>query len=556
MLPDNALEFMTWTAAQIQPYIDELLSRPLTAASMDAWLLDTQKLGGYFQAWMARLDIATDLDTADEEAKRRIQDFRRDIFPLSQRLWQAIDSRMLENEAILPPGLEIPMRAMKVSGELFNDAAEPLLNEEARLCGECNSIFGAQTVEWEGKELTLRQLDSQMKDRERSLREQAWRLMMARRAQDRAALSAHWIDLFNIRLKLASVTGFPNYIAYRFRDLGRFDYTPADSLRFHDAVEAVIVPALTRVFEKRRQQLGVETLRPWDLDVDPSGKAPLQPFTDADDLVAKSARVFDRIDPEFGAFFDQMRARNLLDFGNRKNRGAVGGFTRVIFGTGTFLFMNLTGTHRDMVGMMHELGHAFHHYACFQKRYIQQMMTPADFNETPSKVMELLSMPCWDEFYQGDDLQRAQKDYWSGAFQSWVETTLFDAFQHWAYANPEAAAIPEQCGAQWALLVERFMPAVDWSGLEDARAFGWLTPYPTLFRPLFGPEYTYGQFAAMHMWREIQQDHHGAIERYKHAIGLGNTVTIPEMFAALNTPFPFDADDLRAAVAAVESVLA
>ncbi|MBI1258274.1 MAG: M3 family oligoendopeptidase [Chloroflexi bacterium] len=555
-LPDTASEFMTWTAEQIQPYVDEVISRPLTAESMDGWLLDTQKLGGFFQAWMARLDIATDLDTADEDAQRRLQDFRRDIFPLSQRLWQAIDSRMLENEALLPPGLEIPMRAMKVGGELFTDAAEPLLNEESRLCGECNSIFGAQTVEWQGQELTLRQHNLNFQNQDRALREQAWHLMMARRAQDRAALSAHWSELFAIRLKLAAAAGFPNYIEYRFRDLGRFDYTPADSLRFHDAVETVVVPALTQVFEKRRQQLGVETLRPWDLDVDPSGKPPLKPFRDAEDLVEKSSRVFYRIDPEFGAFFDEMRARDLLVLGNRKNRGAVGGFTRVIFGTGTFLFMNLTGTHGDMVGMMHELGHAFHHYSCFKKRYIQQMMTPADFNETPSTVMELLSMPCWDEFYQDDDLQRAQHSYWAGAFQRWVETALFDAFQHWAYAHPAAAADPDQCAAHWAKLIERFMPGVDWSGLEDERAYGWLTPYPTLFRPLFGPEYTYGQFAAMHIWREVQHDHHGAIQRYKNAISLGNTVTVPEMFAALNTPFPFDADDLRAAVAAVETALA
>ena len=277
-LPDSPIEFMNWTAEQIQPYVDELIRRPLTAESMDAWLLDTQKLGGFFQAWMARLDIAADLDTADEAVQQRKQAFRRDIFPLGQRLWQATDSRMLENEAILPPGLEIPLRAMKAGGELFSEAAEPLLNEEARLCDECNSIFGAQTVEWQGKELTLRQLDLQFMDQDRSLREQAWHLLMVRRAQDRAALSAHWVELLDTRRKLAAAAGFPNYIEYRFRELGRFDYTPADSLRFHAAVEAVVVPALSRVFERRRQQLGVETLRPWDLDLDPSGKAAAETF--------------------------------------------------------------------------------------------------------------------------------------------------------------------------------------------------------------------------------------------------------------------------------------
>ncbi|MEO8391546.1 MAG: M3 family metallopeptidase [Chloroflexota bacterium] len=554
-LPDNASEFMSWTAGQIRPYIDELIARPLTAETIDMWLLDTQKLGGFFQAWRARLDIATGLNTADGDAKRRSQDFRRDIFPLAQRLYEAIDARILEHEAMLPPGLEIPVRAMKASRELFNDAAIPLLNEEAELCEECNSIFGAQTVIWQEQELTLRQLDLNFRDPDRSVREQAWHLLMARRADDRTALTTHWKQLLDTRCKLAVAAGFSNYIDYRFRELGRFDYRPEDSLRFHDAIAAVVVPALSRMFEQRRHRLDVETLRPWDLDVDPSGKAPLNPFRDAADLVEKSSRVFYRIDPEFGAFFDEMRAHDLLEFSNRKNRGAAGGFTRVIFGTGTFLFMNLTGTHADMVGMMHELGHAFHHYSCFKKRYIQQMITPADFGETPSKVMELLSMPCWDEFYQPNDLQRAQNDYWAGAFQRWVEIALFDAFQHWAYSHPDEAAIPAQCTSHWAALIERFMPAVDWSGLEDQRAYGWLSPYPTLFAPLFGPEYVYGQLAALQIWREVQQDHPGAIQRYKNAISLGNTVTVPEMFAALNTHFPIDAADLRAAVAAIEVAL-
>jgi oligoendopeptidase F len=555
-LPDSASDFMTWTADQIQPYIDELSARPLSADSIDGWLLDTQKLGGLFQACMARLEIAADLNTADDDLQQRTQVYRRDIFPLAQRLWEITDTRILEHETILPPGLETSVRAMKVSGELFSEAAIPLLNEEARLCGECNSIFGAQTVIWQGKELTLRQLDLAFKDQDRAVREQAWHVLIARRAQDRAALTAHWTQLLDTRRQLATVAHFPNYIDYRFRELGRFDYTPADSLRFHEAIEAVVVPVFTRVLEKRRQQLGVETLRPWDLDVDSSGKPPLKPFTDADDLVEKSSRVFYRIDPEFGAYFDEMRALDLLNLNNAKNRGSAGGFTRVIFGTGTFLFMNLTGTHGDMVGMMHELGHAFSHYACIRgHRYIQQMMTPTDFGETPSMVMEVLSMPYWDEFYQGEDLLRAQNDYWMRALDFWLDTALFDAFQHWAYVHPEAAVDPAQCAAQWARLIERFMPGVDYSGLEDQRAFGWLVANPIIFRPLFGLEYAYGQFAAVQMWREIQQDHRSAIQRYKRAIGLGNTVTVPEMFAALNTPFPFAADDLRAAVAAVESAL-
>ncbi len=554
-LPDSAFEFMNWTADQIQPHVDELTARPLTTESIDGWLLDTQKLGGLFQASLAWLDIATEQNTADEDAKHRAQAFRRDIFPLAMRLYQTIDKRILEHEAILPPGFEIPLRAMKVNVELFDEAAVPLWNEEARLCGECSAIYGAQTVMWQGSELTLRQLRLNLQEPDRAVREQAWWLLMARRAEDRDALNSRWSQLLDTRRKLAAVFHFPDYIHYRFREMGRFDYTPEDSLAFHDAIEAAVVPALKRVLERRRQQLGVATLRPWDLEVDPTGKPPLRPFKGTSDLIEKGSRVFYRLDSELGAYFDHMHTNGLLDLDNRKNKGAATGFTRIIAGVGTFLFMNLTGTHREMVAIMHEMGHAFQHHRSHIHRYAQQMPPPSDFAETPSMVMEMLSMPCWDEFYQGDDLKRAQNEYLIFALRFWVEHAMIDAFQHWAYTCPDDAADPTQCDSRWAVLVERFMPGLDWSGIEDLRGFGWQELHPIFLMPLFSMEYGFGQYAAVQVWREVLQDHQSAIQRYKSAISFGSTVTVPEMFAALNTPFPFDADDLRGVIATIEAAI-
>ena len=55
-------------------------------------------------------------------------------------------------------------------------------------------------------------------------------------------------------------------------ELGRFDYTADTCKTFHRAVEQQVVPAVTRLNESRMQSLGIDQLRPWDLEVDPAGR--------------------------------------------------------------------------------------------------------------------------------------------------------------------------------------------------------------------------------------------------------------------------------------------
>ncbi len=52
-----------------------------------------------------------------------------------------------------------------------------------------------------------------------------------------------------MRFRIAANAGLPDYRAYRWRELLRFDYTPQDCLSFHQAIEAVVVPAAERIYK-------------------------------------------------------------------------------------------------------------------------------------------------------------------------------------------------------------------------------------------------------------------------------------------------------------------
>src|SRR5262249_48947715 len=155
---------------------------------------------------------------------------------------------------------------------------------EQKLSNEYDTIRGAQTIEWQGQELTIDQIRPVYQSAERAARERAWRLAQARQLQDRAALNELWARLLGLRLQIAANAGSAAYRAYRWQELLRFDYTPVDCAAFHQAIEQVVVPAAERVYQRRRRRLGVEALRPWDLDVDTQGRPPLRPFTQVADL--------------------------------------------------------------------------------------------------------------------------------------------------------------------------------------------------------------------------------------------------------------------------------
>src|SRR5690606_10013709 len=184
--------------------------------------------------------------------------------------------------------------------------------------------------------------------------------------------------------------GFSNYRDYAFRAKGRFDYTPEDCVKFHDAVATEVVPAIRELQAQRRQQLGLEKLRPWDMAVDPLNRPPLKPFEKVEDMVMRTQKIFDQLDRELAAGFQQMQDLKLLDLANRKGK-APGGYQSTLNEARLpFIFMNAVGQQRDVETILHEAGHAFHALATRKEDLYAYRSAPIEFCEVASMSMELL----------------------------------------------------------------------------------------------------------------------------------------------------------------------
>jgi oligoendopeptidase F len=99
-----------------------------------------------------------------------------------------------------------------------------------------------------------------------------------------------------------------------------------------------------------------------------------------------------------------------------------------------------------------------------------------EFADSPMS-MELLASPYITKdhggFYSQIDAARARLNHLEQIILFWPYMAVVDAFQHWAYVNHTAATDPTHCEAKFGEIWQRFMPGIDWSGLEDSLLTRW-----------------------------------------------------------------------------------
>ena len=556
-LPQTAEEITHWTLTQIEPYFGDLIDRELTVENIGEWLADWTAIASRVLEMRSRLSVANTRDTTDAEAERRYNAFLENILPFTLAADQKLKHKFLAS-GLEPEGFEVPVRNMRAEAALFREANVPLLTQERKMSSEYDKIVGAQTVQWEGQEVTVAQLRPVYQSPDRDLRERAWRLAAERQLHDREAISALWARFMELRRQLAANADLSDYRSFVWRQMLRFDYTPADCVGFHRAIEQVVVPAAARIYEQRRKRLGVSALRPWDLDVDPHGRPALRPYSTLDEMKRKAAAIFNRLDPQLGGYFETMRREELLDLDNRKGKAPGGYCTYFPVARRPFIFANSVGLHDDVQTLLHEAGHAFHGFEASHLPYHQQWDVGMEFAEVASMGMELLAAPYLagqDSFYSKAQAARARVEHLEGVLLFWPYMAVVDAFQHWVYENHAAATDPKNCDIAWAELWRRFMPGVDWSGFEEVMMTGWQRKLHIHQIPFYYIEYGLAQLGAVQVWRNALEDQANAVARYRKALSLGGTVTLPELYAAAGARFAFDAPALQEAVSLLEKTI-
>lgn len=533
----------------LEPYFQDLDKRPLdTREQLEKWLLDMSELEAVVSEDSSWRQIKMTCDTENKALEEAFNYFFLQIQPEIQPYADRLNRRLVEN----PHTRELDqkeyftyLRGVRKRIELFREANIPLYAESSVLGQQYGVISGKMTVEVNGKEYTLQQAAKFLENPDRSLRETVFRKVQERRTQDKDALNDLFSKLIAIRNQMALNTGFANYRDFKFEELGRFDYTKEDCFRFHEAVKEYVVPLVSKINEKKRKKLGLDTLRPWDTEAEPAGIEPLRPFTNGQDLLTKTITCFDDLNPFFGDCLRTMQKMGRFDLESRKGK-SPGGYNCPLAETGApFIFMNASGQMGDLTTMVHEGGHAIHSFLSHPLKLSSFKDYPMEIAEVASMSMELFTMDHWDLFFSDkNDLARAREHQLERVITIFPWIATIDKFQHWIYENPSHTL--EQRKQKWVEILNEFSSqSVDWSGLEHYREFGWQRQLHLFEVPFYYIEYGIAQLGAIGLYMQYKKNKEKALSNYIQALSLGGTRTLPELYAAAGLQFNFSKEYIR-----------
>ncbi|MBA2610674.1 MAG: M3 family oligoendopeptidase [Bacteroidetes bacterium] len=536
-------DFTITTWELLKPYFTELKERKISSVSdLENWLKDYSELSAVISENMAWRYIKMTCDTANTELRDSFNDFVQNIEPHISPIANDLNKKIIATpfkDQLTKAGYDIYLRGIKNSIDLFREENIPLNTKLQELEQQFGEINGAQSIEYAGEKMTLQKAGIFLKDLNRAVREEVYQKVQTRRAQDEDALNELFTKLIELRNQVALNAGFKNYRDYKHQALARFDYSVQDCLNFHEAVKLHAVPLINEHDKQRKQKLKLDDYRPWDTSVDEEGLPPLKPFSTAQELIDKTISCFNKLDPFFGECINTMQKMKRLDLESRLGK-APGGYQYPLYETDVpFIFMNSVGLHRDLVTMVHEGGHAIHSFLDFDLALVDFKSPPSEVAELASMSMELMSMEHWDEFFKTDEeLKRAKRQQLEGVMDTLPWIAAIDKFQHWIYENPKHTTAERY--EEWQKIIADFgSNVINYKGLESNLKRRWQVQLHLYEVPFYYIEYGFAQLGAVAVWRNYKRNPKDAIEKYKKALSLGYTQSIPKIYEAAGIKFDF-----------------
>lgn len=539
-LPAN-FSIVNWES--LAPYFQNLDERAINSISeLEQWLKDASELEAVISEDACWRQIKMTCDTENKELEASFTFFMMEIQPKIQPYSDKLNKKLVDSPFTKELDQEkyfTYLRNVKKNIELFREENIPINAELSVMQQQFGVISGKMTIEVNGQEYTLQQAAKFLEDPDRSIREEVYHKINQRRLQDKQELNELFSSLLHKRHQVAVNTGFENFRDFRFAELGRFDYTKQDCYHFHEAVKLHVMPLVNQIYETKKKKLGLDNLRPWDVEAEPAGVQPLRPFKTGEELTNKTIECFNQLRPFFGDCLRTMKAMGHLDLESRKGK-APGGYNCPLAESGApFIFMNAAGQLDDVTTMVHEGGHAIHSFLAHELELNGFKEYPTEIAEVASMSMELFSMNHWEVFFDNkEELTRAKEQQLERVITIFPWIATIDKYQHWVYENPNHTT--EERARQWLSILEEFSsPVIDFSGLDEYRQFAWQRQLHLFEVPFYYIEYGIAQLGAIGLWQQYKQNPDMAINNYMKALELGGMKTLPALFEAAGLRFDF-----------------
>lgn len=552
--PKYERKFVPKSARLNDPVIVEELSAKLSRRELESektiedWVMDRSEFeAAYIQTEMI-LRIRCDMDSLDEQRATDLEHFYESVDPLMKTWRDQLDRKYLEAREHHPTHSAEYWnydRRIQTDVAIFAESNVELISCESLLVQKYDRIRGALTCEFEGEKSIPSKLVAILEEPSRERRESAWRSIREAYLVQESNIDSVFNETVNVRHEIAQNAGFESFLDYTFKQKHRFEYSPQDCTDFHELVRTHAKPILEEIHRYRREKLGVEQLRPWDVSVNIYKQKARSSKLDVDDIVDGCSKIFYDIDSEFGSQFSDMLSNGLVDLKCREGK-VPGAFQAPLPESClSFVFGNLAGSEDDIDALLHEQGHAFHSNAASEQRILYNRFPGMEFEEVASMSMELIGAEHLSYILSDEEIVSYRKEKIEKILTLLTWTCSVDSFQHWLYLNPDHTQ--DERSHAWLQAHNRFGSSeVDWSGLDRQQRQRWHAQGHFFQVPLYYIEYGFAQFAALQVWSDYRQAPRPCIERFKKALRLGGSVSLPDLYNELRAKFPFDAKSIPA----------
>ncbi|HYK72121.1 MAG TPA: M3 family oligoendopeptidase, partial [Pseudoneobacillus sp.] len=417
---------------------------------------------------------------------------------------------------------------------------------------EYTKLVASAKIQFEGEERTLAQLDPFTESKDREMRKLASETKFGFFKENEEKFDQIYDELVKVRTEIAQKLGYKNFVELGYYRMSRTDYNAEMVANFRNQVKEFIVPIATKLKERQRQRIGLDSLKYYDEGFKfDSGNA--TPKGSPEWIIENGQKMYEELSKETGEFFRFMQDNNLMDLVAKKGKAGGGYCTYIDEYKAPFIFSNFNGTSGDIDVLTHEAGHAFQVYSSRHFEIPEYNWPTFEACEIHSMSMEFFTWPWMDLFFK-EDTDKYKFAHLSGALLFLPYGVSVDEFQHWVYENPEAT--PKERKQAWREIERKYSPHKDYDGNEYLENGGFWQRQGHIYNsPFYYIDYTLAQICAFQFWKKSREDQEAAWKDYAHLCQLGGSLSFTKLAEEAGLISPFQDGCVESVVGEIENWL-
>ncbi len=542
---------------EVEQKFNDLLDKFDNASSFkqqDKIMEDINDLRGQFESMAQIAGVRHTIDTTDEVYEKE-QDFFDQNMPLYEgiinRYYKSLVNSKYRKELEQKWGKQIftiaNLTLKTFSPEIIED-----LKLENKLSSDYTKLIASAKIMFEGQERNLSQMVPFQLSTDRDVRKKANEARYSFFIENESKFDEIYDKLVKVRTEIARKLGYENFVELGYARMNRSEYNAEMVKSYREQVEKYIVPVATKLRERQRVRLGLDSLKYYDEKfIFKTGNA--MPKGNPDWILNNARKMYSELSPETNEYFNFMVENGLMDLVSKKGKAGGGYCTYISKYKAPFIFSNFNGTSGDVDVLTHESGHAFQAYCSQGYKVCEYNFPTYEACEIHSMSMEFLTWP-WMNLFFKEDTEKYKFAHLSEALLFIPYGVTVDEFQHFVYENPDAT--PKDRKAMWREIEKKYLPHRDYEDNDYLERGGFWYQQGHIFgSPFYYIDYTLAQVCAFQFWKKANEDREKAWEDYLRLCRAGGSKPFLELVELAGLESPFKEGCLESVVESIEDWL-